>query len=74
LRGAAIGRRKWLFVGSARGGRTSAILYTFVATCQRVGVDPYAWFRDVLGRIAAHPDTRLEELLPHRWVAARAGG
>jgi len=33
--------------------------------------DPYAWFYDVLSRIAAHSIQQLDELLPHRWAAAR---
>jgi hypothetical protein len=33
-----------------------------------VKIDPFAWFKDVLGRIADHPVRRLEELLPHRWA------
>jgi len=37
-----------------------------------VGIDPYAWFKDVLWRIAGHPITRLAELLPHNWKPAQA--
>jgi hypothetical protein len=37
-----------------------------------VGVDAYAWFKDVLSRIATHPITRLAELLPHNWKSAQA--
>jgi hypothetical protein len=33
---------------------------------------PFAWFCDMLTRIAAHPITKLEDLLPHRWAKARA--
>jgi len=51
--------------GSDQGGHTAAVLRSFVASCQRVGVDPYAWFQDVLTRMAPHPITRLAELLPH---------
>jgi transposase len=33
----------------------------------RCGVEPFAWFRDVLSRTPAHSITRLSELLPHNW-------
>ena len=33
-------------------------------------LDPFAWFRDVLGRIADHPIRSLDQLLPHRWTQA----
>jgi hypothetical protein len=63
----AIGRGNWTFFGSDAGGRTAAILMSFIATCKRNGVEPFAWFRDVLTRIATHPINRIEELLPHNW-------
>ena len=72
LRGWAVGRNNWTFFGSDRGGRTAAVLRSFVASCELVKVDPFVWFHDVLSRIAAHPITRLEELLPHRWAQAHA--
>jgi hypothetical protein len=67
LRRIAIGRRAWLFCGSDNGGRTAAILFSLIATCQRHHVDPFVYLRDVLTRIAAHPHNRLVELLPDRW-------
>jgi transposase len=68
IRGVAVGRNNWVFFGSDEGGRTAAILRSFVASCQRVGVDPFAWLKDILSRIAGHPITRLAELLPHTWA------
>ena len=68
LRGFAVGRNNWTFFGSDNGGKTAAVLRSFVSSCELVSIDPFAWFRDVLSRIAEHPITRLEELLPHRWA------
>ena len=64
-RDVAIGRGNWTFFGSDNGGRTAAVLMSFIATCKRCRVEPFAWFRDVLSRIATHPVHRLAELLPH---------
>ena len=72
LRGVALGRSNWTFLGSDRGGRTMAVLRSFVSSCELVKVDPFAWFRDVLSRIATHSIQKLEDLLPHRWAASRA--
>jgi hypothetical protein len=72
LRGWAVGRHHWTFSGSDRSGRTAAVLRSFVASCELAKVDTFAWFHDVLLRIAAHPITRLDELLPHRWTLSRA--
>jgi hypothetical protein len=72
IRGVAVGRNNWMFFGSDQGGTTAAVLRSFVATCQRVGVDPFTWLKDILSRIAAHPITRLAELQPHNWLPAQA--
>jgi hypothetical protein len=71
LRGIAIGRHNWTFVGSDRGGKTMAVLRSFVASCELAKVDPFAWFQDVLIRIGECSMQQLDELLPHRWAAAR---
>jgi len=63
----ALGRGNWTFFGSDNGGKTAAVLLSFVAMCKRNAVEPFAWFRDVLSRIATHPLNRLAELLPQNW-------
>jgi transposase len=68
----AIGRGNWTFFGSDAGGRTAAVLRSFIATCKRCDVEPWAWFNDVLARIATHSITRLSELLPHNWQASHS--
>jgi hypothetical protein len=46
------------------------MLRSFVTSCELSKVDPFVWFQDVFSRIAAHPVTNLDELLPHRWALA----
>ncbi len=72
LRGVAVGRKNWMFFGSDNGGRTAAVLNGLIATCKRLHIDPFAYLRDVFARISAHPQHRLEELLPDKWLAARS--
>jgi transposase len=67
-----LGRDNWLFLGSDQGGQTAAVLYSFTATCKLLGLDTFAYLRDVLARLPTHPVEQLEELLPHRWQAAHA--
>ncbi len=71
LRGVAVGRKNWLFFGSDNGGRTAAVLSSFITTCKRLHVDPFAYLRDIFHRISTHPASRLAELLPDNWKTAR---
>ncbi len=71
LRGVALGRRNWMFIGSIKGGDASALFYSLVETCKRGGVEPEAWFTDVIERIGDHPINRIDELLPWHWQATR---
>lgn len=64
----AIGRKNWLTVGSPRGGQTAAVLFSFTSTCQRLGVEPWCYLRDVLERLPSHPPERFAELLPNEWA------
>ena len=71
LRGVALGRRNWLFVGSPKGGDAAALFYSLVETCRLNGVEPEAWLTDVIARIGDHPINRIDELLPWQWQMAR---
>ncbi len=72
LRGIALGRKSWLFAGSDRGGRRAAAMYSLIVTAKMNGNDPQAWLADVLSRLAGHPASRLDELLPWNWQRDRS--
>jgi transposase len=62
-----IGRKNWMFAGSENGARNSAILFSIVASCKLSGVDPFAYFRDILTRLQHHPADRIHEQIPREW-------
>lgn len=68
LRAVALGRKNFLFAGSDAGGERAAAFYSLIGTAKLCGLDPEAYLREVLTRIAEHPINRIEELLP--WSVA----
>ncbi len=70
LRHIAVGRKNWMFAGSADGARTAATLFSVASSCHRHGVDVFAYLCALLERLACAPkpasDT-LRDWLPDRW-------
>ena len=69
LRVVALGRKNYLFAGSDTGGERAASIYSLIGSAKLNGLDPEAYLREVLSRIADHPITRIEELLPWKVAA-----
>ncbi|MBN1773998.1 MAG: IS66 family transposase [Deltaproteobacteria bacterium] len=67
LRAAALGRKNFLFVGHDKAGDNLAVLYSLVSSCIANDVNPEEYLADVLVRVHHHPQSRIDELLPHRW-------
>jgi len=78
LRQVVVGRANWQFCGSAEGGRTAAALYSAVATCKHLGIDPFAYLRDLLPALYALSESPHEEALaywlPDVWQRRQADG
>jgi transposase len=72
LRGAALGRKSWLFAGSERGGDRAAFMYTLIVTAKMNNIDPQTWLTDVLARLPNTQVSRVPTLLPWNWKPAMA--
>ncbi len=64
MRAIAVGRKNYLFVGSASGGKATAIAYVLSETAKLNGVDPEAWLADTLACIPDYKINKIDELLP----------
>lgn len=66
IRPIAIGRKNWLFTGSARAGRRAAAIQSLLAMARLNGLDPSAWLKETLEKLPPWPNSRIDELLPFR--------
>jgi hypothetical protein len=64
IRPIAIGKKNWLFAGSARAGRRAAAIQSLLATAKLNGLDPARWLADALERLPTCPNSRIDSLLP----------
>jgi transposase len=64
LRGVVLGGKNCLLCGSDAGGERAAAIYGLIGTAKLNGLNPEAYLRKVLARIASHPINRIKELLP----------
>jgi transposase len=70
LRTVALGRKNYLFAGSDAGGERAAAIYSLIGSATLNGLDPEAYLRNVLSRIADHPINHIQELLPWNVAAS----
>jgi transposase len=76
LRAIALGRNNWVVLGSAKGGKTAAVLYSVVGTCKHLGIDPFRYLREALPALFALGEKptaeQLQEWLPDGWLLRQA--
>ena len=69
LRRQAVGRKNWIFLGSDDGGHVNAIFTSLLASCRMVGVEPWAYLRDLLCLLPRWPKHQILDLAPAYWAA-----
>jgi hypothetical protein len=57
----------WLFAGSLRAGQRAAAVMSLIQSARMNGHDPWAYINAVLRRLPTQPNSRINELLPHKW-------
>jgi hypothetical protein len=74
IRPIKLSRKNALFAGSDEGGSNWAHVASLVETCKLNGVDPQAYFAELLTRLVnGWPQARIDELMPWCWATPKAG-
>ena len=69
LRTVAVGRKNWLFAATFSGAQRAALMYSLIQSCRLANVPPFVYLRDVLVRVATHPQGQIHQLTPKGWAA-----
>jgi transposase len=68
LRHVVTGRKNWLFFGSPEGGRVGANLFSLIATCKALELNPVTYLEDILHKVDTTPDKEVAKLTPWAWA------
>ena len=60
-----------MFFGSKRGGEVGARLFSLIATCKAMDIDPEAYLEDVIRKIDTTPASQIGKLTPWAWAEQR---
>jgi len=71
IRPTVIGKKKWLFFGSAGAGKISAIFYTLIEICRKLGLNPDEYLRDIACQLPVMTNQTARLFFPSAWKATR---
>jgi transposase len=72
IRPSALGKKNFLFIGHPEAGERSAVIYTVLGSCQRHGVNPFYYLKDLFTRLPAAKIAQIHEFTPRAWAKAKA--
>lgn len=71
IRPTAIGKKNFLFFGSPNSGQTSAVIYSLVETCRKLGLNPSEYLHDVLEALPSMQQSEAADWTPARWAVTQ---
>jgi transposase len=69
IRPTAIGKKNWLFFGSADAGQTSAILYSLIETCRMLNINPQEYLLSIFTALPTMTNHTAKNYTPEKWQA-----
>jgi transposase len=68
IRPSALGKKNWLFIGHPTAGERSAVIYTLLGSCRRLGVSPFDYLKDLFTRLPSAKITQIKRFMPSEWA------
>ena len=73
IRPSAVGKKNWLFIGSAEAGDRGAVIYSLLLSARAHGADPQAYLKAVIEKLPSRKSDDIDDLLPENWARANRG-
>jgi hypothetical protein len=61
-----------LVVGHPEAGERSAVIYTLLGSCRRLGLNPFDYLKDLFTRLPSAKITEIKRFTPAAWARANA--
>jgi hypothetical protein len=71
IRPPAIGKKNFLFIGHPEAGQRSAVIYSVLGSCRRLGINPAVYLQDVFERLPKAKTSEIKSLTPAAWLKAK---
>ena len=62
-----LGRKNYLFAGSAQGAEHAAVIYSLIESCKAVKINTFDYLTDVLSRLPSTRHSDIASLFPYNW-------
>jgi len=72
IRPTAVGKKNFLFFGSPNSGQTSAVIYSLVETCRKLGINPAEYLKELFAALPTMQQSEAAGWTPARWSTARS--
>jgi transposase len=71
IRPTAIGKKNFLFIGHPEAGQRSAVIYSVLGSCRRLGINPAEYLQDIFERLPKAKTSEIKSLTPAAWLKAK---
>ncbi len=73
IRPTALGKKNFLFIGHPEAGQRSAVIYSVLGSCRRLGINPAEYLQDLFERLPKAKTSEIKSLTPAAWLKAKRG-
>jgi len=71
IRPTALGKKNFLSIGHPEAGQRSAVIYSLLGSCRRLGINPAEYLQDLFERLPKAKTSEIKSLTPTAWLKVK---